>query len=90
MFCRYSQAERETLVSEKVYYDDMALEENKTNQNLFNEDIVPHFTFLSSACVEGLSRVLTHCILESFPTHMEKSAKTTGQDTEITSVYFVL
>lgn len=29
MFCRYCQAERETLVSEKIYYDDMALEEKK-------------------------------------------------------------
>lgn len=75
----------------------MALEEKKnqkTNQKPFNEDIVPHFTFLSSAYVKGLSRVLTHYILENFPSHVEKSTKTgytfTGQDTEVSSVYFVL
>lgn len=71
----------------------MVLEE-KNPQNPFNEDTVPHFTFLSSACMEGVSRVLTHCILESFPSHVEKSSKTRctfiGQDREISSVYFVL
>lgn len=93
MFRRHCQAERETLVSGRVHYDDMALEE-KNPQNPFNEDIVPHFTFLSSAYVEGLSRVLTNCILESFPSHVEKSTKTRytfiGQDRGIGSVYFVL
>lgn len=66
----------------------------KNPQNPFNEDIVPHFTFLSSAYVEGLSRVLTHCILESFHSHVDKSTKTRytliSQDREISSVYFVL
>lgn len=91
MFCRYCQAERETLVSGRVYYDDMVLEE-KNPQNPFNEDIVPHFTFLSSAYVEGLSGALTNCILESFPSHQSTKTRHTfiGQDRGISSVYFVL
>lgn len=94
MFCRYCQTERETLVSEKEWLWWHGVRRKKNPLNPFNEDTVPYFAFLSSAYVEGLSRVLTHCILESFPSHMEKSTKTSytfiGHDREISSVYFVL
>jgi len=56
----------------------MMLEEK--NPNPLNEDLVPHFAFLSSDCVEGLSkRVLFHCTLEisprSFPGQIENLPK---------------